>query len=50
MSEPSLATEDFTHLNHQGARIIGDMFTTALVWEFKEYLKKKSPEILQANK
>lgn len=50
MSEPSLATEDFTHLNHQGARIIGDMFTTALVWEFKEYLKKKSPEILQAGK
>ncbi|MFH2141919.1 MAG: hypothetical protein ABIJ97_05825 [Bacteroidota bacterium] len=45
-AKPSLATQDFTHLNYKGARIIGDMFSNALIWEYNEFLKKKSKEIL----
>ncbi len=39
-AEPPLATKDFTHLNYKGARIIGQMFYNALIYEQNSYNKK----------
>lgn len=37
-AKPSLASKDFTHFNHRGARIISNMFYNALIFEYQQYL------------
>ncbi len=39
-ANPPLATKDFTHLNHKGARIIGHMIVNAIMDEYKIYNNK----------
>lgn len=38
-AEPALAQKDFTHFNARGAKIIGEMFTNALMYEYQEFQK-----------
>jgi hypothetical protein len=38
-AEPPLATKDFTHLNHKGARIIGQMLFNSIIYEYNAYKK-----------
>ncbi|MFH2095384.1 MAG: hypothetical protein ABIJ16_06760 [Bacteroidota bacterium] len=40
-AEPPLATYDFTHLNHNGARIIGEMFFNSFILDDSQFLRKK---------
>lgn len=36
-AEPPLASTDFVHFNHRGARLIAEMFYNALVYEYERY-------------
>ncbi len=36
-AEPSLASSDFVHFNHRGARLIAEMFYNALMYEYDKY-------------
>lgn len=40
-ADPPLASEDFTHFNINGARIISNMFYNALMDEYKKYQESK---------
>ncbi|MBN2683405.1 MAG: hypothetical protein JXR58_12920 [Bacteroidales bacterium] len=41
-ADPPLAGKDFTHFNPNGARVIARMFYNAFIYEFNQYLKKKT--------
>ena len=38
-AKPSLASSDFVHFNHKGARLIAEMFYQALMYDYNQYLK-----------
>ncbi|MFO7722058.1 MAG: hypothetical protein R6V49_02445 [Bacteroidales bacterium] len=38
-ADPPLAAADYTHFSPRGARLIGDMFYNALIWEYQLYRK-----------
>ena len=38
-ARPSLASSDFVHFNHKGARLIAEMFYQALIYDYNKYLK-----------
>jgi lysophospholipase L1-like esterase len=38
-ANPPLAATDYTHFSPRGARLIGDMFYNALIWEYQLYRK-----------
>ena len=40
-AEPPLAVSDFVHFNARGARIIGEMFYNAILFEYNRWLKNK---------
>lgn len=46
-AEPPLANKDFTHFNYRGAKIIGQMFYNAIIYEYKSYRStlKAKPEV-----
>ncbi len=39
-ADPPLAAADYTHFSPRGARLIGDMFYNALIWEYQLYRKR----------
>ncbi len=41
-AQPSLATSDFVHFNHRGARVIAEMFYNALFFEYTRYKENKT--------
>lgn len=41
-ADPPLAAKDFTHFSPNGARVIARMFYNAFIYEFNQYLKKKT--------
>jgi lysophospholipase L1-like esterase len=38
-ADPPLAASDYTHFSPRGARLIGEMFYNALIWEYQLYRK-----------
>jgi lysophospholipase L1-like esterase len=40
-AKPSLATEDYTHLNSRGAKLVGEMLYRALMTDYEAYKKRK---------
>ncbi len=38
-ANPPLAASDYTHFSPRGARLIGDMFYNAIIWEYQLYRK-----------
>jgi lysophospholipase L1-like esterase len=40
-TDPPLAAKDYIHFSPRGARLIGDMFYNALIWEYQLYIKNK---------
>jgi len=36
-ADPSLASSDFVHFNHKGARLIAEMFYNALLYDYNQY-------------
>ncbi len=40
LAEPQLAMSDFVHFNPRGARIVGEMFCNAFLYEYDRWLKK----------
>ncbi|MBN1182720.1 MAG: hypothetical protein JXB49_10560 [Bacteroidales bacterium] len=45
-AKPSLATSDFTHFNHRGARVVAEMFYKAFMSEYNIYLNSTQVEKL----
>jgi len=41
-AEPALAEKDFIHFNPRGARVIAQMFYSALMLEYNNYIKKQN--------
>jgi len=41
-ADPPLATFDYTHFNHRGARIISQLLYKAIMYDFENYVNKKS--------
>jgi hypothetical protein len=39
LSEPSLASKDFTHFNYEGSKIIAEMFYKSLLFEYNKFKK-----------
>lgn len=48
-AQPKLATSDFTHFNHRGARVIAEMFYKSFLYEYEQYQKSKSTAQLAKN-
>lgn len=42
-ASPPLAAPDYTHFSPRGARLIGEMFYNALIWEYQLYRKAQKP-------
>lgn len=40
-ADPPLAAKDYIHFSPRGARLIGDMFYNALIWEYQLYRKHR---------
>ncbi len=40
-AKPSLANKDYTHFNHRGAKLVGEMLYNALAQEYNNYLARK---------
>ncbi len=41
-AQPSLASTDFVHFNHRGARVIAEMFYNALMHDYENYLRTQT--------
>ncbi len=41
-AQPSLASTDFVHFNHRGARVIAEMFYNALIHDYENYLRTQA--------
>ena len=48
-AEPPLASTDYVHFNHKGAKLIAEMFYNALMLEYNLYMEKKKPVNLASN-
>lgn len=43
-AKPSLANKDYTHFNHRGAKLVGEMLYNALAKEYENYAQRKELE------
>ena len=48
-AKPSLATSDFTHFNHRGARVVAEMFYKAFMEEYNNYVTEVNKEKIVQN-
>ena len=48
-ADPPLASPDFVHFNHMGARIIAEMFYKAFITDYERYLNKSDEWVEMVN-